>query len=338
MPAQFETAPFVPGPFVPGPGVLVAVDGGGSKTDAVALDAGGTVLARASGQSSSPQNLGLEPAVRVVDALVREVLAAADAPAARVACYLSGLDLPEEITAFSAAIAPLDWAAGTVPVVENDLFALLRAGTEEGTAVAVVCGTGINAIGVRADGAQLRFPALGMISGDWGGGNHLGQEALWHAARAEDGRGAPTSLQHEIPAFLGLPSVRAVTEALHFERIPADGLAALAPVLFAAAEAGDAVAGALVDRQAEEIASLALTALRRLDLLAAPVPVVLGGGVLAAGHERLLAGIRTALAAAAPLAEPTLVTARPVAGAALLLLDQIGADAAAHERARAALR
>ncbi|AMB57926.1 N-acetylglucosamine kinase [Microterricola viridarii] len=328
----------MPAQSVRAPGVLVAVDGGGSKTDAVALSAAGEVLARATGASSSPQNLGLDPAVRVVDSVVREVLAAAGAPADRAACYLSGLDLPEEIAAFSAAIAHLDWAGTTVPpVVDNDLFALLRVGTAEATAVAVVCGTGINAIGVRADGAQLRFPALGMISGDWGGGSQLGQEALWHAARAEDGRGAPTSLRSEIPAFLGLPSVRAVTVALHFNHIRPDVLTALTPLLFAAAEAGDAVAGSLVDRQAEEIITLAVTALRRLDLLETAVPVVLGGGVLAAGHERLLGGIRGALAAAAPLAEPTLVTARPVAGAALLLLDQIGADPAAHERARAAL-
>jgi N-acetylglucosamine kinase-like BadF-type ATPase len=319
--------------------VLIAVDGGGSKTDAVALSQDGEILARASGPSSSPQNLGLDAAVTVLDAVVREAIATAGSAPEHVACYLSGLDLPEEIDDFTAAISGLDWArsAARPPVVDNDLFALLRVGTGEPNAVAVVCGTGINAIGVREDGASVRFPALGAISGDWGGGGHLGQEALWHAARAEDGRGKETLLRTAVPDAFGLPTVRAVTEALHFGRLPGAALASLAPVLFSTADAGDEIALALLDRQIEEIVAMAVTALRRLQLLQRPVPVVLGGGVIAAGNARLLSGIRSGLADAAPLARPEVVMARPVVGASLLVLDQIGADAAAHERVLATL-
>ena len=31
-------------------------------------------------------------------------------------------------------------------------------------------GAGINGVGVGPDGAVVRFPALGAVSGDWGGG------------------------------------------------------------------------------------------------------------------------------------------------------------------------
>ena len=74
-------------------------------------------------------------------------------------------------------------------MLDNDLFALLEAGTDSPDAVAVVCGTGVNAVGRAADGRTVRFPALGSISGDWGGGGQLGMQALSHAARAVDGRG-----------------------------------------------------------------------------------------------------------------------------------------------------
>ncbi len=43
----------------------------------------------------------------------------------------------------------------------------------------MVCGAGINCVGVREDGTTVRFAALGHISGDWGGGGHLWQEAMW---------------------------------------------------------------------------------------------------------------------------------------------------------------
>ena len=47
--------------------LIVAVDGGNSKTDVVLLRADGTVLASVRGEGSSPHLLGLESAVRVVD-------------------------------------------------------------------------------------------------------------------------------------------------------------------------------------------------------------------------------------------------------------------------------
>jgi N-acetylglucosamine kinase-like BadF-type ATPase len=327
--------------------VLLAVDGGGTKTDVVALAEDGTVLARARGSGSCPQVIGVGQAVSVVDSLVRAVLAdvaasrAADGPpaVAHVGFYVSGLDLPVEVEAFAAAAEALPWvrSAGAV-VVENDTFALLRAGTDAREAVAVVCGTGINCVGRRADGRTARFPALGRISGDWGGGSELGELALWHAARAVDGRGPATVLAQTVPRALRRPDVATVIEDLHLGRLRPSALTGLAPVLMAASGDGDAVAGQVVDQQAEEIVALAAAALRRLDLIGVPVPVVLGGGVIAGGHARLLDGIAARLARAAPLARMQVVTAPPVLGAVLLVLEACGAPTAALTRAAAALR
>lgn len=317
-------------------GVLIAVDGGGSKTDAVAIAPDGRLLAHATGATSNPQLIGVEPAVGVVDAVVTEVLAAAGGPLLRTGVYLAGLDLPVEIATFADAIAHLPWGTRDV-VIDNDMFALLRAGTEEPNAVAVVCGTGNNCVGVRADGKHARFPALGPISGDWGGGSQLGEQALWHAARAVDGRGGPTVFTELIPASLGLPDLQSVIEALHFGRLPGSSLATLAPLVLAAADEGDPIAISIVDRQAEEIVASAVAAIARLDLAGTPLPVVLGGGVLASGNAGLLAGVASRLAARAPLARIELVTSRPILGAALLTLEAAGADRSALETAREAL-
>lgn len=323
--------------------VLLAVDGGGSKTDVVALGADGAVLARARGGGSCPQVIGVDRAVAVIDGLVGAVLGELAAGGAgpradRVGVYLSGLDLPVEIETFAAALAVLPWAARAGAVVlENDTFALLRAGTAAHEAVAVVCGTGINCVGRRADGVTARFPALGRISGDWGGGAELGELALWHAARARDGRGPATVLADEVPRALGRPDVATVVEDLHLGRLRSRALTGLAPVLLAAADAGDRVAGSVVDEQAAEIVRLAVAAIQRLGLEGTPVPVVLGGGVVASGNRRLLDGVAAGLAARAPLAEPTVVTAPPVLGAVLLVLEAAGAPPAALDRAAAGL-
>jgi len=312
--------------------LAIAVDGGGSKTDAVALTLDGTVVAEARGTTSSPHVIGMRESAELVSALIgrlREQTGPRDIAAANL--YLSGLDLPSEIEAFRAAVAGTAWADATI---DNDLFALLRAGTDEPDAVAVVCGTGINCVGVRADGRTVRYPSLGTISGDWGGGWHLGERALWFAARAADGRGGPTALERAVPAAFGLTSVQELIEALHFGRLPNRDLALLAPTVFACAREGDAVAISLVEEQAEEIATLAVTTLRRLELLGRPVPVVLGGGVIGGRDERLLGTVERLLAERAPAARMELVTAAPILGAALLALESAGADPVALDTAR----
>jgi N-acetylglucosamine kinase-like BadF-type ATPase len=317
--------------------MIVAVDGGGSKTDAVAVSLDGHVLAHRRGPATNPQTQGIVRAVALVDSLVTDLVDRAGAPLLGSGVFLSGLDLEVEIEAFREAVAHRPWASAGVSLVDNDMFALLRTGTLAPDAVAVVCGTGINCVGARADGATARFAALGTISGDWGGGSQLGEQALWHAARAVDGRGRPTSFTDLVPAHFALPNVAAVTEALHFGRLAASALATLPPVVFAAADAGDAIAAELVNRQAGEIVSLAAAAIDRLDLRATPLPVVLGGGVLAAGNERLLAAITSGLAARAPLASISLVRDRPIVGAALLALAAVGASSDAQNSARTAL-
>lgn len=311
--------------------VVIAVDGGGSKTDAVALELDGTVVAIARGATSSPHIIGMRESADLVDGLIEQLFEqVGPRPIAAANIYLSGLDLPGEVAAFRDGIAGYAWAGA---VIDNDLFALLRAGTSEPDAVAVVCGTGINSVGVRSDGTVVRYPSLGMISGDWGGGWHLGEQALWYAARAVDGRGVHTELAERIPAVFGLDGIPDVIEALHFKRIPGSALAELSPVVFETARAGDAVAASIVDRQAEEIAVFAWATLRRLERLDRAVPVVLGGGVIGSRDERLLSAIERGLAERAPLAHVELVTAAPILGAALLALERAGAGPAALENA-----
>ncbi|WP_426515931.1 N-acetylglucosamine kinase [Diaminobutyricibacter sp. McL0618] len=325
----------------PADGIVLAVDGGGSKTDAVALDLAGTVLASARAATSSPHIIGVDATIALIDGLANEIVKQTGGrPIVQANIYLSGLDLPAEVAAFSRSIGAFSWATGASgrpAIVENDLFALLRAGTNEADAVAVVCGTGINCVGVRSDGAVVRYASLGMISGDWGGGWHLGEKALWHAARAVDGRGPATSLVDAVPEAFGLADVQAVIEAMHFGRLANAELSALSPAVFRAAREGDAVAGRLVDRQAEEIVVFAETTLRRLDLLDRPTPLVLGGGVIGARDERLLSGIERGLAERAPFAHIELVTAAPILGAGLLALEAVGAGRDALETARAGL-
>jgi N-acetylglucosamine kinase-like BadF-type ATPase len=319
------------------PAAVLAIDAGNSKTDVAIVGRDGVVQGEARGGSFRPDRIGAATAVAGLVPLVEQAReragAAGPGPVAdHVSACLANADLPVEHEALESAIAAHGW--GRSVEVFNDTFALLRAGLDEPRGVAVVCGAGINCAGLLPDGTTARFAAVGHISGDWGGGGNLWQEAMWWAARAVDGRGPRTALSEALPRHAGLVSMDDLIAAVHLGRLSEAECMELTPVLFAVAAAGDEVAAALVRRQAEEVVALAVAAMRRLGVLGEPIPVVLGGGVLTAGHPQLMDEIVRLLAGEAPLAEPTVVRAPPVVGAALLGLDRWGAPAEVRGRVR----
>lgn len=319
--------------------LYVAVDGGASKTDVVIGSATGSVLATVRGPGSSSHVLGVSGAIALVDSLVASARLRAKLPAAtvldRAEVYLAGADLPIEVEALEKEVGKRGWAREHR--VDNDTFALLRAGTDAPDAVAVVCGAGINCVGRTADGRSARFLSLGQISGDWGGGHHLGALALYYAARGEDGRGLTTSLSTAVTETFGRATVEEVSAAVHLGEISPERIHDLAPLLFAVAAAGDEVAARVVRRQAREVVSLVRVAAGRLGLLEQTYGVVLGGSVLAARHPLLHGAVTDGIRAHSPHAGITVVAQRPVTGVALLALDALGAPPSAATRLHTAL-
>ncbi len=324
---------------------VLAIDGGNSKSDLALVAGDGTPLAtvRGPGMASS---LSLEEKLGVLGTLIGQAQQRAGlhgSPAARhLSACLANADLPEEEAEMAAALRAQGWS-GTTEVV-NDTFAVLRAGLDTPSpaageparhwGVAVTCGAGINCVGVAPDGKKTGFLALGAITGDWGGGLGLGWEALWWAIRAEDGRGPDTGLRGGVAGHFGVPTVEDVAIGLHLGTIAKPSLAELAPVVLALGNGGDAVAAGLVRRQAEEICAMALTVMRRLSLTGLATPVVLGGGVLAARDPLLTACVTDGIKAGAPQAAMRITDVPPVAGAALLGLDHLGAGPGAERRLR----
>jgi N-acetylglucosamine kinase-like BadF-type ATPase len=327
---------------------ILAVDGGGSKTDAVLLRRDGTVLGAARTRRADGHEARVPPAPSAEEQHLRSVGVAIARAAKRagldpdrmpvadlgVFC-LAGADLPSDDRRLLRWIAGNGWAGQVV--LRNDTFAILRAGTDRPWGVAVVCGFGTNCSAVAPNGRITRFPAVGPISGDWGGASDLGSWAAWYAIRAEDGRGEPTVLERIVPEHFGLNRPRQLTEALYLGRLEEERLAELAPLVFRAAVRGDAVARSLVDRQADEIVTMATTAMRRLRMTKLDSDVVLGGGIFRNRDPRFFRRIDEGLHAVAPAARTCVLHDPPVVGAAMMGLDRLDAPRAAHARARRAL-
>jgi N-acetylglucosamine kinase-like BadF-type ATPase len=317
--------------------IVLAVDGGNSKTDLALVGADGGLLSLVRGPQSSPHHLGLDGCLSVLATLLDDAVSQAGLSSDNGAVAdigeltLAGVDFPAEEQQLEDAVRARPWARRIT--VRNDTFAVLRAGTERGWGVAVVCGAGINCVGVAPDGRHARFPSLGAITGDWGGGYDVGLEAVSAAARSEDGRGPKTTLEREVPAHFDLATPIELAEAIHAGRIAQRRVIELAPMVLAEAKT-DAVAREIVDRLTAEVVAMARVALTRLGLEHEPVEVLLGGGLLQTASDGLLADIERSLAETGPTITVRSTRSPAIVGAALLGLDALNAKREAQERLR----
>jgi N-acetylglucosamine kinase-like BadF-type ATPase len=329
---------------------VLAVDGGNSKADVVLVGSDGALLAAVHGPSISHQAVGLEPGMANLRALVERAVKGSGTsgsggarPVADLGVYcLAGADYPSDIRTLRRGIEALGLTHETV--ILNDTFGALRAGTSRPWGVVLICGRGINAAAVAPDGRSARFDAVGQYSGDWGGGMGISEEGLAAAVRAKDGRGPKTALEHLVPAYFGVRGPAALTKAFYFERIPRGRLIELAPVVFAAATDGDAVARSIIDRLADELVAMAGALIRRLRMTKLDPEVVLAGGVFRATDPAFYFRLEAGIAAVAASARVVRLAAPPVLGAALIGLDRLagggaerGAEGSAESRLRAAL-
>jgi N-acetylglucosamine kinase-like BadF-type ATPase len=323
--------------------LILAVDGGASKTDVWLVSSEGSVLGTARGGGSNHQFFGLDGAMdalgSAIEAAVDDAgLSAGGRPVVGTGVYcMAGVDLAVDEQRLGEAIGSRGWS--TTALVRNDSLAVLRAGVRSGWGVGVVCGSGLNCIGLGPDGAIERFPSLGELSGDFAaGGSWLGVRALGLALRSRDGRGGPTALADLVPAHFDLADPESVLAAVYTGDIGYGQLFELARVCLDAAAAGDAVAAGAVGFLADEVVAMAGAAVVRLGVVDREVEVVLGGGLFDSGNLAFAARIEAGVRAVAPRCRFRRLDAAPVLGAALLGLDAVGAtaEAATHLRSGAA--
>jgi N-acetylglucosamine kinase-like BadF-type ATPase len=320
---------------------ILAIDGGGSKLDAALVRRDGTLMGaariRTVGWAESGDDRHMGQVVEAAQAACRDAgIDPMAMPLADLGVYcLAGADLPADDRRISRWLGKAGLTAQDM--IRNDTFAVLRAGTDREWGIGVVCGYGTNCSGVAPDGRVMRFPAVGEISGDWGGAFDISRLAAVQAIRAEDGRGRSTALKHLVPEYFGFKRPRQLMEAVYFERLPVERLVELTPTVFEAANAGDEVSLDIVFRQADEIVTMAGTAIRRLKMTKLDVNVVLGGGIFRNNFAGFFDRIHEGLQAVAPASTMKVLKAPPVLGAALLGLDALGATKPAHRRLAEAL-
>ncbi len=263
----------------------LGIDGGGSKTLAILVDGEGQERGRGIAGSSNYAAVGLEPALTSIHSAVEQATQTLGPISIQSAWLgLAGLDRPADHTTLFPHLRSL----ATTVRLSNDAELLLSA-LDNAVGVAIIAGTGSIALGRDARDVKARAGGWGHVMGDEGSGYELGRRALQVAARAADGRGEPTLLLDLILQHWQLEQADAMIGVVYPDDDKAK-IARLSNCVFQAARQGDAIANALIEEAAAELALAALTVSKALDL-PTELPLALGGGLLlheADLRERLL--------------------------------------------------
>jgi N-acetylglucosamine kinase-like BadF-type ATPase len=233
-------------------GMLVGIDGGGSKTLVAMADSSGRVMELARGRATSP----LERE-NWAEALAEQVKPFAAPP--EVLAVAAALPAYGEVADVSAAQERvIGELFGAVPQrVLNDVDAANIGAFAGGSGILILAGTGSMAWARDEAGASHRTGGWGEIVGDEGSGYWIGRQVLGAVSKSIDGRASATGLVAGVFNLLGLDLGDKVNQLEGWaSRLsePRTQIAGLAPVALNLAEYGDTAAQAIADAAADELA------------------------------------------------------------------------------------
>ena len=307
---------------------FLGVDIGNSKSHALIAAEDGRCAGFGAAGPGSWEAIGWEGAQEVLHSIVGQALAQSGIRPEAVAGSgfgYAGYDWPEDRPGHVAMIESLGLANAQY-VLGNDTLVGLVAGADQGWGVVVVAGTSNNCRGRDRNGREGRITGSGSWFGEYGGATEIVAKAMQAAAIAWTRRGPATALSAAFAAEVGARDTADLLAGLVRGRYHLS--AAAAPIVFATAEQGDAVAQEIISWAGRSLGDLANGVIRQLDLAAESFDVVLSGS-LYKGGATLIDPLRQTIHAVAPGANLVRLTAPPVVGGVLLGMEACGLETTA---------
>jgi len=297
----------------------IGIDGGGTKTECILVDAAGTIVAHHLAPGCNPNIVGNEAARNTVTAALAALTSSLNS-------QLSALNSSSvSATLLFMSGAPTFWAefAATLTgfgrvTAAPDSLPTLELATHGRPGLVLHAGTGSFVAARAPDGTVHYAGGTGWRFGDPGSGYELGRRAISRALLELQGwlpasRLGPTIRDH---TQLGdTADARAITRYFYAHAEPNRVIAALAPAVLHLATEGDPTAHQVLIESATELLELATHVATKLfhGTPLAEIPTGLSGALLT--HTTVL----TALRSRTPL-PLTPITEKPIEGVHRLLL------------------
>ncbi|MBX3087429.1 MAG: hypothetical protein KF742_02980 [Cryobacterium sp.] len=305
--------------------LIVAVDGGNTKTDAIAITPEGDVFGW--GQSGN-SDIYARTEEQAASEVLKAIMLALDVHQvdweliSHITLRLAGIDWLEDAEFWSDTLS--NWGYRGSRSTENDGFAGIRLGSASGVGMAITAGT-YSAIAARGhDGREF---GLNMWSQHYMGGYGLGESAYRAVILAELGMAPATSLSQSLPKYFKKDSV---VDLLHLfssrdgyrsNRVLADA----ASLVVAAAKDRDDVALEIIAEQVELFSRYSKLVASRVGLNSKnPATIVIGGAAGRAPESPFARSLESRISMDFPDFEIVMANLPAVAGAGLDALAESG--------------
>lgn len=254
------------------PVYYLGIDGGGTKTEFALADKSGRLLSSTVIAGCNPVDIGLDATFDIlrtgIAAVCRDILPEKISVFAGIAGGMTG-DNRQRIHDFLAQYRFA--AADNGSDAQNAVAACL--GKADG--IVVIIGTGDVTFAQR-DGQLQRMGGFGYLFDEGGSGYAIGRDAILAALKAEEGTGGPTQI---VELFKKRLASEKIFDSLSlFYKGGKRKIASYAPLVFEAANAGDATALRILNDNFSAVAAYIRKAAERFPHHQR-VKVVLAGGI-----------------------------------------------------------
>lgn len=309
------------------------IDAGGTKTACAIGDSAGNLISVGIAGPANYKLVGPEVAKKNILQAIRQAQTRGNifAGSFDYGLYaLAGLDGDRDLEIIDDFISEINPARHYS--LENDAIASLALGSSSGYGVVLICGTGSNCVAVNEKNERIQVGGLGREFGDFSGGREIATLALASAVRGFDGRGPHTILYDLITNYLSIDNFADFSPILHHSD-RAYPIANLVPLVFEAAEQGDAVATGILRYNGEELAISAEVAIERIFAQSPRIEVILTGGIFKGDRNQILTqALKEKLQSRFSKVEFKEPTGEPVIGALIQALRKNGLEVTENDR------
>ena len=307
-------------------GLVIGIEGGGTKTDCLVVDVDGAVRGNGKGGPSNILVVGKEKAKESILSAVQEATQGIGKSARALALCVgaAGSGNPEGRRMMQEALEDLDLAERNL-IVHDGVISLMGA-TAGRPGIVVVAGTGCVCFGMNSKGEFARSSGWGFILGDEGSGYDIARRAMTSSLRAHDGRGPPTSLSDKFVKRLELSTIEDLVKKVYAEAMERHEVSALAPLVLEAAQEGDKVATDILTYAGQELGLAVVAVALRLNMQGEEFQVATMGGILDHFGEFVTGPLRAVIMTSAPRAQIVRARFKPVVGAVIMAAREVGID------------
>lgn len=236
----------------------LGIDGGGSKTDAVILDAQGSIVGTGTGGGCNANFTPRRTAAAAYRRAIRAALKEAN---------VAAVDITKAGCTFGAVAEEVFRELGITAKARSfgeHSVAFERAGISELRGVALVAGTGSSCVGVDHGDKVAGAGGWGPLLGDEGSAYDIGMQGIKRALLAHEGRAPDTSLTEEVRAYFGENHMREAVSKLFGKGVNQPMTAGFAVHVSKAAGEGDQTAIEIIEAAGEALGELAAFVARQI--------------------------------------------------------------------------